>query len=126
VESKRNRRIYAVHSDLFNSLIGKFDTIIFNPPYLPEDPMESAESALATTGGKQGYELLERFIRHAPKFLKRNGRIIVAFSSLTDKEKIEKIITESNLLFVELAKQKVSFEELYVYALTKKPRKDIP
>jgi len=117
---KIDSRIYAVQSDLFNSLIGKFDTIVFNPPYLPKDPKEDEESALATTGGEKGYEVLERFIKTSKTFLKQKGRILITFSSLTDKTFVNKIINEAGYDFVELAKQKISFEELYVYALTKK------
>ncbi|MDP3640695.1 MAG: methyltransferase, partial [Nanoarchaeota archaeon] len=32
------KKIKALQSDLFEHIAGKFDTILFNPPYLPQDP----------------------------------------------------------------------------------------
>src|SRR3972149_6490963 len=50
----KNLGFNCVHSNLFDNVNGKFDIIIFNPPYLPEDIKEPLSSKLATTGGKQG------------------------------------------------------------------------
>src|SRR3989344_2383754 len=47
----KKNKIRAVHSNLFDKIIGTFDLIIFNPPYLPEDKKEDYDSRLATTGG---------------------------------------------------------------------------
>ena len=49
--------IKTIQSDLFNNIQESYDLIIFNPPYLPEDPNEPKDSALATTGGKEGHEI---------------------------------------------------------------------
>ena len=62
---KKLRNIRAMHSDLFGNIKEKFDLIIFNPPYLPKDKREDQESALSTSGGKRGYEIIERFINAA-------------------------------------------------------------
>ena len=79
----KNKGINAVVSDLFNNIEGTFDTIIFNPPYLPEDEHEDKESSLCTTGGKEGSEILERFLNEARDHLAKKGQILLAFSSLT-------------------------------------------
>ncbi|MBL7147689.1 MAG: DUF2431 domain-containing protein [Nanoarchaeota archaeon] len=109
--------IKAVRSDLFENIKDKFDLIIFNPPYLPEDKREPKETALATTGGKYGYEILERFFKHAKNYLNKNGKIIIVFSSLTNKKKINKLIKENNFKFKLLEKKKIDFEELYCYLI---------
>src|SRR3989344_2309934 len=57
----KNKNIKAKVSDLFSNINEKFDLIIFNPPYLPNENLEDKESRLITTGGKYGYEILERF-----------------------------------------------------------------
>ena len=36
-ENIKNKKIKFIVSDLFSNIKGKFETIIFNPPYLPED-----------------------------------------------------------------------------------------
>jgi release factor glutamine methyltransferase len=52
-----------IYSDLFKNVKGKYDLIIFNPPYLPEDSREPRDSRLATTAGKKGNEIILRFLK---------------------------------------------------------------
>src|SRR3989338_108603 len=63
----KNRKIKFVQSDLFKKIKGKFDTIIFNPPYLPQ---ELKLKDLTTEGGKKGYEVIEMFLNDVNAFLK--------------------------------------------------------
>ncbi len=113
------KKIKVIHSDLFSNIPQnrKFDTIIFNPPYLPDDEMEP-EGILkrATTGGKNGWESIEAFFGQALRYLKENGRIYLVFSSLTSKEKVEEIIKLHLLDFEVLGQKKIDFETLYVYS----------
>ncbi len=116
----KNKKLSFLYSDLFSSLLPtRFDIITFNPPYLPEDKGEPKESSLATTGGKKGYEILERFFAEASAFLKPPGIILLLFSSLTRKNQVERIIKENLFEFKELEKIKIPFEELYVYLVKK-------
>ncbi len=115
----KKNKINFVVSDLFDKINGKFDTIIFNPPYLPEDKREPLDSRTATTGGKKGYELIARFFSEVNDFLKDDGRILIVFSSLTKKNKVDEII-ENNLFESRLlGTKKVSFETLYTYSVKK-------
>lgn len=94
----------------------KFDTIIFNPPYLPQ---ELKLRDLTLEGGKKGYEVLEKFLGEVNSYLKPEGIILIVFSSLTKKEKVDEFI-KNNLLESELLeKQNYFFEELYAYKLRK-------
>jgi len=111
--------IKKIKSDLFENIKEKFDLIIFNPPYLPKDKMEPKETALATTGGKKGYELIKRFFKQVKNHLNKNGKILIVFSSLTNKAKVDQTIKENNFKFRLLEKKKIDFEELYCYLLTK-------
>lgn len=79
----QKKGIKAIESDLFSEVEGKFDTIIFNPPYLPEDDREDEESKKITTGGKNGNELIERFLKQAKNYLQKEGIILIVFSSLS-------------------------------------------
>ncbi|MBD3310538.1 methyltransferase, partial [Candidatus Woesearchaeota archaeon] len=67
-------------SDLFSKVEGSFDTIVFNPPYLPED-LRARDITLE--GGKKGYEMIERFFHEAGKHLAPDGRILMVHSSFT-------------------------------------------
>jgi predicted Ser/Thr protein kinase len=106
-----------VESDLFSNVSGKFDTIIFNPPYLPQD--KGIEDA-ALYGGKKGWELSERFFNEASGFLKYGGVILFLFSSYTDKRKVDELISSNLLESTLLASRKFAFfEELFVYKVVK-------
>ena len=115
VEFVKSKGIKVKTSDLFYDIDEKFDLIIFNPPYLPEDELEDFEIRNVTRGGKEGYEILERFLIDAKRYLNKNGEILIVFSSLTNKEKVDSILKENEYEFKILETKKMFFEELYVY-----------
>ncbi len=96
---------------------GSFDTIIFNPPYLPQD---RRIRDVAIYGGKKGYETTERFLGSCSSYLAGNGIILLLFSNLTKKEKIDEIIENNCLEKEELSRKELPFfETLYVYRIRK-------
>ena len=107
-----------VYSDLFKKLpLKKFDTIIFNPPYLPQDKGISDPTIY---GGKKGYELIERFLEGCSPYLAEKGIILLLFSSLTGKDKIDELIESNGLESEELCRKFLPFfEKLYVYRIRK-------
>lgn len=113
---KNNKKIKTKLSNLFSGLTGKFDTLIFNPPYLPTD---KDYPDLALDGGKHGWEISERFFSDVNQYLNPNGIILFLFSTLTNKNKIEELIAKNLLEFKELGKEKLAFEELFVYLIKK-------
>lgn len=116
VERVRERGIPAQVSDLFSSIEPQqFDLIIFNPPYLPEEPKEPADSARATTGGKKGYELIERFLKQAKKYLAPTGKILLVFSSLSGN--IEARAKKARYKIIILDMASFDFERVYVACL---------
>tara|TARA_Y100000310_G_scaffold281722_1_gene302418 strand:+ start:49598 stop:50812 length:1215 start_codon:yes stop_codon:yes gene_type:complete len=112
----KNKKIKFIVSDLFENINGKFDTIIFNPPYLPQ---ELKVKDLTLEGGKKGYEVVERFLNEVNDFLKENGIVLIVFSSLTKKDKVDEFIKDNLLESQELAKKHIFFEDLYVYKIIK-------
>ena len=116
IQEKKLRKIKAVQSDLFENVDGQFNLIIFNPPYLPQD--EGVEDK-AIYGGEKGWELSEQFFSQVSKYLLPDGFVLFLFSSLTNKEKIEEIVTNNLLEFEEKVNEKLAFERLYVYAVKK-------
>ncbi|MBS3172482.1 methyltransferase [Candidatus Woesearchaeota archaeon] len=113
VDFVRKKGINCVKSDLFEKINEKFDLIIFNPPYLPEDEEEPEDSKLLTTGGKKGNEILIRFFSQVKKYLNKDGKILIVFSSLTPD--VDKIIRKYGFKYKKLSEQKIPFETLYVY-----------
>lgn len=116
LQQKHARKLHALQSDLFENVEGQFNVIIFNPPYLPQD---KGITEPALYGGKKGWEIAERFFQNAAKYLLPDGKILFLFSTLTNKKKIEEIISRYLFSFKEIANEKLSFEELFVYEVTK-------
>lgn len=122
IKSQRLRKISVIKSNLFENVEGKFNTIIFNPPYLPQDKVAKEIIEDKTIyGGKKGWELSERFFKEVSRHLAADGLILFLFSSLTNKDKIDKLIQDNLLQYKLLDQQKLAFEELYVYEITKTP-----
>lgn len=103
-------------SDLFNEISEKFDIIIFNAPYLPND---ENDPDIALDGGPGGYEIIIKFLEEAKNYLTINGKILLLFSSLSNKDIIEKH-AKKNYVFEEIAQLAMFFEKLYVYKFEKK------
>jgi len=111
---KNIKKIQIIKSDLFQNVSGKFHTIIFNPPYLPQD---QGIKDKAIYGGEKGYEIIEIFLKDVRAHLEAKGYILLLFSSLTNKKKIEEMIVKNKFTFKEIDKLKLDFEELYVYMI---------
>lgn len=112
-----NPKIKVVISDLFLKVKGKYDLIIFNPPYLPQD--YGIEDA-ALYGGKQGYELLVRFFESVNEFLTDDGKVLIVFSNLTQKNEVDTALERNLLEFKLLDSMKLPlFEVLYCYLVEK-------
>jgi len=105
VEHCKELGFNSIHSNLFQNIKqNNFDIIIFNPPYLPENKDEPLNSQLATTGGKNGSEILNKFLDQASNYLKKQGKIYIITSSLTkdiDFRDFKKILLDEKSLFQE-------------------------
>lgn len=94
-------------SNLFSNVNSKYDIIIFNPPYLPEDSeSEDEESKIITTGGIKGSEIINKFLKNANDYLNSDGKIYLLISSLTQNINFynfsKKIINEKKIFFEKL------------------------
>ncbi|MFH1889461.1 MAG: HemK2/MTQ2 family protein methyltransferase [Nanoarchaeota archaeon] len=98
-----------IQSDLFDKIPAqKYDIIVFNPPYLPEDEREPEDSKRATTGGKKGNEIILRFLEEAKKYLKKEGRIFLITSSLAEDVDFESL----GYFAREVSSKKMFFEKI--------------
>lgn len=121
IRNQKNKKITFATSNLFRLfkldrryMKTRFDTIIFNPPYLPDDPNVKDK---ALDGGKKGHELICKFLRGCKRFLKPNGKILLLFSSLTSKPTLDTFLIKNQWKFKELAKEHIFFEDLYIYII---------
>lgn len=109
----KNNQATVIETDLFNNIpFQKFDLIVFNTPYLPDDE-ELIDPSLH--GGPKGYEVTMRFLKTIKLYLKKTGVLIFLISTLTHQDVIEAKLYDLSLDFKILAKKKLFFEELLVY-----------
>ncbi len=106
----------AINSSFFQRIEGEFDTIIFNPPYLPtEDRMENSDQ---WDGGQSGFDVIRPFLNGAADHLDEGGTIYLVLSSLTN---IDALIEQyKNYSFKEKARDTFFFETLFLFEINKK------
>ena len=80
-----NLHVQVIKSDLFDNIQGKFDLIVSNPPYIPDDHVldESVvkhEPKIALFGGKDGNDFYKKIIAQAPNFLTPQGVLVLEIS----------------------------------------------
>lgn len=101
-------------NDLFENVKGKFDLIIFNPPFRwfkPRDILERGEL-------DENYKTLKKFFKQAKKYLSKNGKILLVFSDTGDLKFAEKLILENNFKREVMAKENLNTWNYIVYKLT--------
>ena len=104
-----NIDINVILSNLFKEIEGKFDFIVFNPPYLPEKTLHRDKQYY---GGITGREVIHRFIENSEKHLKKEGKLFIVFSSITGEKEIEDLFESYGFASKIAARQKVPWEEL--------------
>jgi len=129
VRSAKSKGVNARVSDLFSNVDGKFDFILFNPPYLPRETEDCGikltvdkglnyPDDVAIVGGDKGTETIERFFSEVDNYLKKDGKILLCFSSITGD--VESIMKRHGFEFEKLEEMKFFFEEIFVYLVYKK------
>lgn len=114
--------------DLFSVLnLGDlFDAIVFNPPYLPTKSEELVGGSgwfdKAVNGGVDGLDTTKRFIEEVGNYLKKNGFAYFIFSSLSNRQKLDKMISENGFNKSIFASKKYADEQLDVYCIKKEKK----
>lgn len=117
VAELKKQRLPARRSNLFSNINKekKFNLIIFNAPYLPEDRYDKKED---TTAGKRGNEIIIRFLRKAKAFLANGGVILLLFSSLSRPSEILAYAEKRGYKSEKLAEKNTGMmERLFVYKI---------
>jgi release factor glutamine methyltransferase len=103
--------------DLFQPITKdeKFDTILFNAPYLPT-PSDEFDTWIGRTwsGGVSGRQVIDRFIAQAPRYLNKKGTILLVQSTISSLEETIKRLNKAALQPRIIAEKKVSFEKIVV------------
>jgi release factor glutamine methyltransferase len=108
--------VQVVRTDLFSGICGRFDLIIFNPPYLPTSEEERLRTWLnrAFDGGPTGRREIERFVKGIDNILAPGGRVLTVISSITGVEETGSLFEDKGFRMETVATEKVPFEKLVV------------
>ena len=81
-------RVQAVHADLMSGIIGTFDVIVSNPPYVPErdrpglqPEVRDFEPTVALFGGPDGLDVIEALVRQSLARLSAGGYLMFEFGA---------------------------------------------
>lgn len=103
-----------IQTDLTRGVSGKFDIIIFNPPYITGEDSEilTKREKEQLVGGEEGYEISIRFLEEVRGLLREGGSILLLTSSQSEGKVLDhaKNIYEIELL----ASKELFFEKLSV------------
>jgi len=105
-----SNRVKFYNSDVDKFLIGKYDLILSNPPYIRrqdlkylEIDIKGFEPKLALDGGKDGFSKITKVISKTSTLLKRNGRFILEIG-FGQKKKILSILKQNNFFINKVVK----------------------
>ena len=107
-----------LETDVYSAVDGKFDTIVFNLPYLPVD--EEGCLAKAWSGGPDGLGPLPELLKRAPEHLEPGGRVVVVVSSLMDGAALADLLEGYDVTTI--GELKLFFEKLSVLEIRVKRR----
>jgi release factor glutamine methyltransferase len=116
----RDRGVEAAVADLLSPFrADAFDTVCFNPPYLPTDPDNEWDDWMehALSGGESGRALIEPFLADVGRVLAPDGVVLLLVSSLTGYDEVLELIDEAGFAAAPVVEESFPFETLTVLAL---------
>ena len=119
VLAAKARGIEVVRADIFQGIKGKFDMILFNPPYLPTKPEERTGQWIdyALDGGESGRQTIDQFLGDLVEHLRLAGRALLLISSLTGLSEVQEMATAAGLTIDVVSSERCFFEQLQVLRL---------
>jgi release factor glutamine methyltransferase len=93
-----------------------FDLVVSNPPYLPEDYDNEGMKIYdrAIYGGKSGIEVTLKIIKSSLAALKREGKLLIIVSSLSNISRLQELLELLNLNMKKIVEKRLFFETLSV------------
>ena len=105
-----SNRVKFYNSDVDKFLIGKYDLVVSNPPYIKrqdlkylEVDVKGFEPKLALDGGKDGFSKITKVISKTATLLKKNGRFILEIG-FGQKKKVLSILKQNNFFINKVVK----------------------
>ena len=105
-----SNRVKFYNSDVDKFLIGKYDLVVSNPPYIKQQDLKylevdvkGFEPKLALDGGKDGFSKITKVISKTSRLLKRNGRFILEIG-FGQKKQILNILKQNNFFINKVVK----------------------
>jgi release factor glutamine methyltransferase len=114
-------QVETLPSDLFEKIDESYDSIIFNPPYLPsEDDVEGSEQ---WNGGKDGFKVTKTFLNSLESHLNTGGSAWIVLSSLTDIQSL--IDSYQRFIFQKVRSVSFFMETLNCYRISLKEKQPL-
>lgn len=106
--------------DLFEPVQGEtFDVVLFNPPYLPEEPYPNDYASLAWAGGlPRGRRLIDRFLAGLREHMNPNGLALLLQTENNGLEETFARASAARLWALPWQSTKVAFDRLWVLKIT--------
>ena len=122
VKCTKENGVEAIRGDLLSCIKGRFDLIIFNPPYLPTEDSERQKGWLnaALDGGSDGRQVIFRFLEDAGRCLAEGGKILMLVSSLSGVNEIKSKMVYLGYSVEEERNAKYMYEQLIVLLASKR------
>jgi len=117
----RSAGIETVRSNLTRPFAAdSFDTVVFNPPYLPTPPEAEWDDPLehALSGGEDGRRVVRPFLADLGRVLRPGGRAYLLVSSLTDIDAVVELAEGTGFRTAEAGDASFPFERLVVLEIT--------
>jgi release factor glutamine methyltransferase len=97
--------------------IGKFDLIVSNPPYLPNDEEYNILDS-TVHGGPTGIEATIHFINSALPLLAEDGKLLIVISSFANSSSLDKVVLEKNMHRKVVKEKRLFYETLSIVELS--------
>lgn len=97
---------------------GKFDLIVSNPPYLPNDDDNNNILDPTVHGGPTGIEVTVHFINSALPLLAGDGKLLIVISSFANSSALDKVVLENNMHKKVVKEKRLFYETLSIVELS--------
>jgi release factor glutamine methyltransferase len=104
-------RVTVLESDVFSAVSGRFDLMVFDPPFRWFAARDLAEAAIAD----ENYGAMTKFVTSATEFLAPGGRILMFFGTSGDLDYLYRLIDENGFTRTIVASRELVRPEMSVW-----------